>query len=348
MSKRPSRSDTGPTIDYDTSKRLAQDADPRQRLRVAGSPEVEPELLYFLALDDDVEVRRTVAGNPAAPMQASQVLVRDRDESVRRMLAAKLARALPDLNRDEHDRLFRHTVLMLEGLACDQALSVRAALASSLKDVACAPPAVCRTLAHDAAREVAEPMLHYCAALPDEDLLALIASESRSWALDAVARRPSVSEPVSDAIYATGRETAIIGLIENPGAAVSEPTLARMVEDSRQRTAWQLPLARRPRLPPGLALRLAGFVDEHVIEVLRRHPDLDPPTVAEVAEVTRRRLEFLRSQPSGQPAEQHVRRLHAEGRLDEDAIGDALSWQDLDFVRLALALKAGLPLSVVA
>lgn len=334
-------------MDYETTKRLARHPDSGTRGEIAAHPDARPEILYYLALDPSVEVRRAVASNPAAPVQARTVLARDGDESVRRLLADKLARLLPDLDAQGHGRLFRLTVETLEVLAADQALGVRQALASVLKDVACAPPSICLQLANDVAREVAEPILHYCATLTDEDLLDLISRQPRDWLLRAVAARGQVSEPVGEAIYAAGDEEAVRILIANPGAGIADATLARMVEDSVERAAWRLPLAQRPRLPPKLACRLAEFVDQHVLAALRQRPDLDEATAREVAATVRRRLDFLESQPPGETPEDRVRRLHAAGRLDEDAVSDALSWNDLGFVRLALAIRSGLKPEIV-
>lgn len=334
-------------MDYETTKRLARAPDPGTRRDIASRPGARPEILYYLAVDEAVEVRRAVAANPAAPVQASAVLARDGDESVRRLLADKLARLLPELDARGQERLFRLTVETLELLAADQALGVRQALATVLKDVACAPPAICLRLANDIAREVAEPILHYCATLTDEDLLDLVARQPGDWALRAVAARGRVTEPLSEAIHAAGDEEATRILIANPGARIADALLARMVEESVDRETWRLPLAQRPRLPPKLACRLAEFVDEHVLAALRQRPDLDEATAREVAATVRRRLDFLESQPPGETPEERVRRLHAAGRLDEGAIGDALSWNDLDFVRLALAVRAGLKPAVV-
>lgn len=333
--------------DYEASKRLARDGDPETRRRLAARTDVRPEVLYYLAVDESPAVREAVAANPAAPTRSSVLLARDRDESVRRVLAGKLARLLPDLSEDEQGRLFRLTVETIETLACDQALSVRRAVATALKDVACAPPDLCRRLAGDVAREVAEPILHYCATLTDQDLLALIASQPQDWVLEAIARRASVSGPLCDAIHASGSMEATAALIANPGADIPEPTLGRIVEESAERASWQLPLAMRPRLPGHMALRLAELVDGHVLSVLKDRPDLDPETAAEVLAVARRRLDFLEAQPPATPPEQRVRRLLAEGRLDETAIGDALSWKDMAFVKLALAVRSGIRPSVV-
>ncbi|WP_207480333.1 DUF2336 domain-containing protein [Arenibaculum pallidiluteum] len=328
-------------ITYEESRRLAQDQDPSVRSELAARDDVRPEVLYYLAVDKAVEVRRAVAGNAAAPIQASQLLARDSDESVRRILAAKLGRLLPELEPEKFGKLFQLTVEVLETLARDQALGVREALATSLADVACAPPRLCVTLAMDVAREVADPILHYCATLTDEDLLRLIAWSAEGWRVAAIARRASVSESVCEAIQRRGYAEATSALLRNAGARISEPVLDRIAEEAAVKLALQEPLAARPSLPPRLAARLAEFVGQQVLEVLRQRSDLDIGTVAEVSAVSRRRLAYRAASDVKEPGEKRAHRLHAAGRLDEEAIGDALAWQDMDFVKTALSLRAG-------
>lgn len=346
----PSREQNPPPdgpLDYETSKRMAQSKDTAVRARVAGREDVRPELLYYLAIDPAVEVRREVAANPSAPAQASAVLARDSDESVRRLLADKLARLLPDLSREAQGQLFQLTVRTLEQLARDQAVGVRQALASSLKDVACAPPDLCAHLARDVEREVAEPILHYCATLTDKDLLSIIANQPKSWVLSAIAQRGGVSGPVAAALYETGDVEASTALLDNHGALIPENTLSGMVEQSAARPSWQEPLAKRPRLPGRLAVRLAEFVDQHVLTILRQRRDLDAETAAEVVSVARRRIDYLDQRSDGESPEHRARRLFMVGQLDESAISDALSWNDMVFVKLGLALMAGISPSLV-
>jgi uncharacterized protein (DUF2336 family) len=333
--------------DYETSKRMAQSGDAAIRAGVAGREDARPELLYYLAIDPAVEVRREVAANPAAPSQASALLARDADESVRSLLAGKLARLLPDLSREAHSQLFQLTVRTLEQLARDQAVGVRQALATSLKDVACAPPELCLHLARDIEHEVAEPILHYCATLTDKDLLSIIADQPKSWVLSAIAQRDGVSGPVSAALYNAGDAAASTALLDNSGALIPEHTLAGMVEDSIGYPDWQAPLARRPKLPGRLAVRLAEFVDQHVLMILRQRRDLDAETVREVVSVARRRMDYRDQRTEGESPEQRARRLFTIGQLDESAISDALSWNDMVFVKLGLALLAGIVPAIV-
>ncbi|EWY42769.1 hypothetical protein N825_02650 [Skermanella stibiiresistens SB22] len=266
---------------------------------------------------------------------------------MRRLLAGKLARLLPDLSREAQGQLFQLTVRTLEQLARDQAGGVRQALATSLKDIACAPPDLCLHLARDIEREVAEPILHYCATLTDKDLLSIIASQPKNWVLSAIARRDGVSPTVSEALYEAGDVDASTALLDNHGAVIPEGALAGMVEESVDRPSWREPLAKRPKLPGRLAVRLAEFVDQHVLTILRQRRDLDADTAAEVVSVARRRIDYLDQRTDGETPEQRARRLFAIGQLDESAISDALSWNDLVFVKLGLALMGGVAPALV-
>jgi uncharacterized protein (DUF2336 family) len=269
------------------------------------------------------------------------------DGGVRQMLARKLCRLLPDLPDHGRDAAAGVAVRALEQLARDHAEHVRAALASAIKDVACAPPAVVRTLAQDIERSVAEPVLHYCATLTDSDLLEIVASRSESWALAAVARRARVSAPVSDAIIDKGDAEATSVLLDNSGAIIDEPALERIVETAAERREWQGKLAARPGLPPRFAVRLAEFVDQSVIKTLRQRNDFDDATISEVAAVARRRVDWIEAGRPGESAESRAVRLYRQDRLDETAIGDALSWEETDFVEAALSLRAAAPPAVV-
>ncbi|WP_348771465.1 DUF2336 domain-containing protein [Azospirillum sp. SYSU D00513] len=302
---------------------------------------MEPELLDYLFEEP--------ASPPPAPKEAGRrlgdALVESRlsgmgDAGVRALLARKLCRLLPDLPADGRDKATAVALRALEQLARDHVTHVREALATVIQDIACAPPTVVRRLARDVERCVAEPVLHCCATLTDEDLLALIAAQPADWALAAIARRRTVSAPVSTAILEAGAPEASGALLDNDGALIHEDDLERLVEEAAARRDWQGKLARRPALPRRLAVRLAAFVDESVVEVLRSRPDFDAATVAEIAAVTRRRVDWIEERLPGEAPERRAMRLHRDGRLDENALGDALSWNERGFVRAALSLRA--------
>ncbi len=268
------------------------------------------------------------------------------DPNVRAVLAAKLARLLPQLSDGKLAQISALAVKALELLARDEMVRVREALAGAIKDVACAPPAVCRQLSEDVERSVAAPVLRYCLALSDEDLLAIIQSRPESWRLSAIAARAHLSGPLAAAIHQAGDVAATGVLLDNQGAEIPDPTLEAIVEEAIGVPDWHAKLAARPLSGP-LALRLAAFVDRSVLETLRRRCDLDPVTVRDVVMVARRRVKWLDDNREGETAAARARRLFLARQLDDEAVSDALSWHQDDFVKAALAYLARVPLEVV-
>ncbi len=75
-------------------------------------------------------------------------------------------------------------------------------------------------LANEDAR-VAAPVLEKSAVLTDEDLVGIIAWSGSTTKMNAIARRPAVTEVVSHSLVSHGDETTAVTLLENTGAAVS-------------------------------------------------------------------------------------------------------------------------------
>ena len=311
---------------------------PLTRSAVAARADTPPDLLFALAADPVPGVRREVAANPGTPVVVTQVLARDEDLDVRSVLLRRLVALLPELPDERHGELYELTVKALETLARDQVRAVREALASTLKDIAYAPLSVIRCLARDVEQTVAGPVLQLCACLSDSDLLEIIARQPKPWALAAIAARGQVSATIANAIVDTGDVQAGSILLDNHGAVIEEETLAHMVEDAAGNPAWQEKLAVRPHLPRQLALRLAEFVDGSIMTLLEKRRDFDAQTIAEVSSVTRRRLTYL-AHMEGQAAPQDIAaKLLRDGRLGEELILDAISWNDRPFLFASLAI----------
>ena len=343
---------SGKTIDYETQKELAQSLKPADRRRLAENTSARPEVLYYLAADADQSVRAAVAGNEATPVQADLLLARDRSEAVRVDLAAKIARLVPGLSDEAHERLRKMTYDVLEILVRDQVTRVRQVIAETLKDVADAPPAIIRMLARDCEIVVAGPVLQFSPLLSDEELLAIIAETPISGALAVIARRAAVGASVADAISGSLDVDAVAALLANPSAQIREETLDRLVDQAPSVAAWHRPLVERPRLSPSIARKLAAFVAEHLLRRLSERRDLDPATAREVAAAVRQRIAEETDAPPAAPAKPadealaRARRLKQEGKLDEAAVLRALG-HDRGFVCAALAVLSELPLEVV-
>lgn len=347
-------------VDYDTAKRLAASQDDTERRFVAGQAETRPEILYLLASDSSAEVRREIARNASTPRHADLMLSTDPDEGVRSGLAGKIAALVPTLPPDRVGQIERMTLEILGTLARDQAVAVRRVVADALKDQPNAPPGIVQQLARDLELSVSGPVLRYSPILSDEDLLQIIQAAPLDGHLVAIAERAGVSPGVSDAVARTESEAAVAALLGNASAQIREETLDRLLEMAPRHEPWHGPLVRRPNLPAKAAARIAGFVADQLLKVLKARKDLSPETLAAVTQAVKARVagaativatpnakpEQAAESPKERPSDRATR-LHAEGKLDEETVSDALATGDRGFVLAALALLAGTTVEVV-
>ncbi len=334
------------TLDFEAAKQMAASPDAAVRLELAGRADTRPELLYYMAEDDDPRVRRAVAANEATPVHAAEVLAVDPDLDVREVLARRLVKLLPDLSKSEQSKLYQIAVKALQTLAHDQIVQIRMALANTLKDKAYAPAGVAKRLADDVEQVVAEPILRFCAVLNDRDLLEIIARHPPAWALSAIAGRETVSGSVSSAIVGTRDLPANGILIQNKGAEISEDTWTEIMDLAKSAPELQNALQRRKSLPTNLRKRLMDFVEGTVAHALEDRGRFDRDTAEEIANTVQRRLDYAEHAVEERGAER-AKKLFKSGELDDETIGDALSWKDREFVVAALGLLAHVSPSVV-
>jgi uncharacterized protein (DUF2336 family) len=358
---------------YEEQKRLAREGTIAQRCELAARPDIKPEILYYLAGDPDPEVRRAIALNGQTPCQADLLLATDDDDGVRSGLAGKIGRITGERTTDEQSNIYRVTRQALEVLASDQIARVRQLLAESLKDLDDAPISVIERLARDHEIVVAGPVLEHSPVLNDDLLIDILQSDPVQGALSAISRRVALGEHVADAIVNTGDTDAIADLLGNRSAQIREETLDRIIDEAPNVAVWHRPLVNRPTLRSQAARRIAEIVATPLLADLKQRADLDDATLEAIASVVRRRLDegevvddllssgepapspttvepawaTAESAPLGGEATLHVRKLHAEGGLNEEIVADALSNGQKPFVIVALSLLAGVPDSVV-
>jgi uncharacterized protein (DUF2336 family) len=335
---------------YEDDKVTAVKGTRKERLSLAKNKNTDKELLFYLAEhDSDPKVRQAVARNKSTPIHASGALAIDGDADVRVELANRLVKLLPDLSMDTQSQLYAYAVQALGTLALDEVLKIRKSLASTLKDHACAPPAVAAALARDIEREVAEPILRFCVALKDEDLIDVLATHPAAWAAEAVAVRPSLSALVSKAVIKTGNSKAGKLLLTNKGADINEDVLHEIISRAKEFPEWHEPLAKNHKLPPKMAQQLARYVDVRVRKLLEKKGEYDLQVVDAVTDSMRRRIdlatEIEQSEDIGKKKSSdnvvvRVNELLAEGKLTEEVIADYVALQDKNFLIAALACLA--------
>ncbi len=326
--------------EYAAQKESLQSAKVKERLTLAKDTKTNREILYYLAEQDpDPKVRQAVAQNTSTPEHVSPILAADDDVDVRLALAKRLMDLLPNISHDKQSQLYAFTVQALGTLALDEVLKVRLALSSTLKDHAYTPPKIAGQLARDVEREVSEPILRFCAALSDDDLLDIISRHPESWVIEAIARRDSVSEEISRAVIDVEDIQGGAALISNDGASMSEIVLKTIVKKAREFPEWQKPMAIRKSLPSDIAKQLAEFAQSSVRDLLMLRDDFDLETTEEISAIFRRRLDFASDNDTEQePVEERLKRaIREKGGLSEEKLSDALGMRDYDFVTGALA-----------
>ncbi len=111
----------------------------------------------------------------------------------------------------------------------------------------------------------------------------LLAAPPASGTALAVARRPDLTEPVSDAVAATASVDAIGALLANKSAAIRETTLDALIARAAAHVNWHEPLICRPALSPASALKLSRIVATHHLELLARRADLSAAVATDLA-----------------------------------------------------------------
>lgn len=184
-----------------------------------------------------------------------EMLQRDRSPAVRARIAAVFGRQLDELaaGADHHA-----IETMLQLLVRDPAPEVRRALALAVAASPSLPAEVARRLAADEI-EIARPILQHSPIFADEDLIRIVRTRAKPYAI-AVAGRARLSDTVARALIATGQEQVVAALIANVGTDLSEAMLRQVVMDFRASNEVQAHLLRRPELPPDLVEQLVASV----------------------------------------------------------------------------------------
>lgn len=137
---------------------------------------------------------------------------------------------------------------------------VRRALSIRLAEADWAPRELVNVLAMDEI-EIARPILAASPVLQDDDLLRVLVEATLEHQI-AVARRPSLTGRVADAIIDRGEPATLTALASNRSAAISLEGVRRLVEHSRRVAALRSPLARHPGLTEQLAEQMYLWVGE--------------------------------------------------------------------------------------
>jgi uncharacterized protein (DUF2336 family) len=227
---------------------------------------------------------------------------------------------------------------ILRRLTRDVEMAIRIALAQRLAEDTTAPHDLILLLVDDTI-EVARPLILNSPLLSESDVLKLIA-EAGIGHQEAVAGRPNIGVPVTDALVRTGHDSVLLALVKNATARISSGTFEALVEKSRALTGLREPLVRRPDLPPKLATNMCEWVSDALKDFIKTNYNA-PPNTLETA-LTEAKL-AVKSEPVGptdvpaDSAQKLVDKLAASGQLKAGFLMRVLSQGQVDLFDLAFA-----------
>ena len=268
-------------------------------------------------------------------------LLSDPSPETRADMAAKVAREFRRGSLTGEERRIAEGIV--RAMARDAVLRVRQALAEHLKESNSLPADVARLLANDA-EAVAVPVLQYSTVLTDDDLLALVKS-ANSPKLTAIARRRSLSEPISDAVVRTDDSAAITALVGNEGARIAERSLRTVLARHGGKPEVGETLARRSKLPIPIFEGLVSAASDRLREVLIARHDLPERLASTLVFQARERaiVQLISPQSPVSEALELVAHLKKAGRLTPSIMLRALCLGDLTLVEAAFATLARIP-----
>ncbi|MCB9957591.1 MAG: DUF2336 domain-containing protein [Rhodospirillaceae bacterium] len=268
-------------------------------------------------------------------------LLKDPSADARAALAPKLAGHLESESLSQGEFAIAHDILNM--MARDTAVIVRRALADNLKHTHNLPRDVALTLARDI-DDVALPILETSQVFTDEDLVELVREVPEAKQM-AIARRNSLSAPVTDALIQTDNREVVRTVVRNGGADITEHSLNRVLDRFGDAEDIQDPMVRRRELPLTVAERLVSRVSDHLKTYLMTHHELSADTASELVMKARERatVNLLGPDADELDVERLAAQLHANGRLTPTLVFRALCVGDLAFFEHSMAQLAGVP-----
>lgn len=319
---------------------------------LACDPGADPEALFVLSQSGFSKVRAGVADNLATPHQADQLLLDDEDEAVTTGLARKVAgRAAEDPAQvSQADR--GNALVILQRMIDDQNKRIRRIIAQEIKASPFISKEVVMTLVNDDEFEVCGPVLQYSPLLDDPELISIISRQTKGPALEAIANRASVSEPVADSLADTMDKGAVAALLRNDNAQIREDTLDRIVDKARDVEAWHAPLVKRPKLSLIAIQRICDFVSAHLLDDLGKRDDVDDTTHQLIkdkleARIAEENTELNDSGVAKEAIERDLEEKKNNGLLTPEFVWLALENEELGIVWPALALLSEIEQGII-
>ncbi|MES2473794.1 MAG: DUF2336 domain-containing protein [Pseudomonadota bacterium] len=227
---------------------------------------------------------------------------------------------------------------ILKRLTRDVEMAIRIALAERLAEDSTAPHDLILLLVDDSI-EVARPLIINSPLLTESDVLKMIAEAGIGHQV-AVAGRPNIGVPVTDALTKCDAESVLVALVRNATARISSSGYETLVQKSRAMSGLQEPLIRRPDLPPQLANKMCEWVSDVLKTYITTNYKIDARDVD--AAMSKANV-VLKSEPQGpktppaDSAQKLIEKMAASGQLKAGFLMRVLSQGQTDLFDLAFA-----------
>jgi len=161
---------------------------------------------------------------------------------------------------------------------------VRSMLAMNLSQSEKLSPELARKMANDPSIEVAGPVLQYSEVLTDEDLMGIIGSMVDSSKLQAIAKRDTVSESVSEMLVSTNLEQVVASLVQNEGAKIAYQTYVDIIQHHKNNEQVVESIFQRSSVPMGVIEKVISNLSYNMKQSLEaKHGDLEKLSVMKKA-----------------------------------------------------------------
>jgi uncharacterized protein (DUF2336 family) len=226
--------------------------------------------------------------------------------------------------------------------------AARVQFGSRIARLSDAPPNVVRTLAADAAIEVAGPVLRHCERLDLAALLENAKTQGQDHLL-AISGRKVLAEAVTDVLVERGNQSVVASTARNGGARFSYFGVSTLVRKARDDGDLALCVWSRPDIPRQSLVRLFVEASE---TVKRQLVDADPRRAELIKSVVARASDEIQAKArvgsnDFAQALSHVSQLHASGKLGEAHLLAFANEGSFDKVVVALSLMCDLPIGLV-
>jgi len=238
---------------------------------------------------------------------------------------------------DDHVRVFDD---VFQCLIEQIETSARALLAERLAPIAAAPPKIIRTLALDEVIEVSGPVLSKSERLDEATLMEIARTRGQAH-LKAISLRRVLSEALTDVLVTRGNEDVVQSTVSNPGAQLSEGSLADLVIRAERDDDLASCIGLRPDLPRHHYLKLVAKASLAVRRKLEAaHPEL-ADDVSSVVQEAAQRIRAASMTRQTETARALVKSLHEDGRLTELQVATFAEQGKFDETNAGLAALAG-------